>query len=47
MRNPILLRPSSGVIFDEPTNGLDIITAKSVTDYLKKLRDEGKLVIIS
>ncbi|MDE6956619.1 MAG: ABC transporter ATP-binding protein [Lachnospiraceae bacterium] len=35
------------VIFDEPTNGLDIITAKSVTDYLKKLRDEGKLVIIS
>lgn len=35
------------VIFDEPTNGLDIITARSVTDYLKKLRDEGKLVIIS
>lgn len=35
------------VIFDEPTNGLDIVTARSVTDYLKKLRDEGKLVIIS
>ena len=35
------------VIFDEPTNGLDIITARSVTDYLKKLRDEGKLVIVS
>ncbi|HEX3022859.1 MAG TPA: ATP-binding cassette domain-containing protein [Lachnospiraceae bacterium] len=35
------------VIFDEPTNGLDIITARSVTDYLKVLRDEGKLVIIS
>lgn len=35
------------VIFDEPTNGLDVITAKSVTDYLRKLRDEGKLVIIS
>lgn len=35
------------VIFDEPTNGLDVITARSVTDYLKKLRDEGKLVIIS
>ncbi len=35
------------VIFDEPTNGLDIVTARSVTDYLLKLRDEGKLVIIS
>lgn len=35
------------VIFDEPTNGLDIITAKTVTDYLKELRDNGKLVIIS
>lgn len=35
------------VIFDEPTNGLDIVTARGVTDYLKKLRDEGKLVIIS
>lgn len=35
------------VIFDEPTNGLDIITAKAVTDYLFKLREEGKLVIVS
>lgn len=35
------------IIFDEPTNGLDIVTARNVTDYLKKLRDEGKSVIIS
>lgn len=35
------------VIFDEPTNGLDIITARSVTDYLKLLKEEGKTVIIS
>lgn len=35
------------IIFDEPTNGLDIITARNVTDLLQKLRDEGKLVIIS
>lgn len=35
------------VIFDEPTSGLDIITARSVTDYLKKLRDDGKTVIVS
>lgn len=35
------------VIFDEPTNGLDIVTARSVTDYLKELKEEGKVVIIS
>lgn len=35
------------VIFDEPTNGLDIVTARSVTDYLKKLKEDGKLVIVS
>lgn len=35
------------IIFDEPTNGLDVVTARSVTDYLKKLASEGKLVIIS
>lgn len=35
------------IIFDEPTNGLDIITAKSVMNYLMKMRDEGKTVVIS
>lgn len=35
------------IIFDEPTNGLDIVTARSVTDYLKLLKKEGKTVIIS
>ncbi|ROR25685.1 sodium transport system ATP-binding protein [Mobilisporobacter senegalensis] len=35
------------IIFDEPTNGLDIVTARSVIDYLKQLREEGKLIIIS
>ncbi len=35
------------IIFDEPTNGLDVITAKNVTDYLRKLKKEGKLVIVS
>ena len=35
------------IIFDEPTNGLDIITARAVTDYLRLLRDQGKLVIVS
>lgn len=35
------------IIFDEPTNGLDVLTAKVVTDYLEQLRDEGKTVILS
>ena len=35
------------VVFDEPTNGLDIITAKAVTDYLLQLKAQGKTIIIS
>lgn len=35
------------IIFDEPTNGLDVLTARSVTDYLIELRDAGKTVIVS
>jgi sodium transport system ATP-binding protein len=42
-----LVHDPAYIIFDEPTNGLDVLTAKNVTDYLIKLRDEGKTVIIS
>ena len=35
------------IIFDEPTNGLDVITAKTVTDFLTDLKNEGKTIIIS
>ena len=35
------------IIFDEPTNGLDVLTAKVVTDFLIHLREEGKTVIVS
>ena len=35
------------IIFDEPTNGLDVITARLVTDYLLELRDAGKTIILS
>ena len=35
------------IIFDEPTNGLDVITAKVVTDFLLELRESGKTVIVS
>lgn len=35
------------IIFDEPTNGLDVLTARSVTDYLVDLKNEGKTIILS
>ena len=35
------------IIFDEPTNGLDVITAKVVTDFLKELKEQGKTIILS
>ena len=35
------------IIFDEPTNGLDVITAKVVTDFLLELKEEGKTIIVS
>ena len=30
------------VIFDEPTNGLDVLTAKVVTDFLIELKNMGR-----
>lgn len=35
------------IIFDEPTNGLDVLTARVVTDYLLELKNKGKTVILS
>jgi len=35
------------IIFDEPTNGLDVITAKVVTDFLLELKQRGKTIIVS
>lgn len=35
------------IVFDEPTNGLDVLTAKTVTDFLLELKARGKTVIVS
>lgn len=35
------------IIFDEPTNGLDVITAKTVTDFLLYLKEQNKTIIVS
>ncbi|BBB32580.1 sodium transport system ATP-binding protein [Thermotomaculum hydrothermale] len=35
------------IIFDEPTNGLDILTTKTVVDFLLDMKLKGKTVVIS
>jgi len=35
------------IIFDEPTNGLDVLTARVVTDFLAELKAQGKTIIVS
>lgn len=35
------------IIFDEPTNGLDVLTARVVTDFLLDLKKRGKTIIVS
>ncbi len=35
------------IIFDEPTNGLDVLTAKTVTDFLLEQKERGKTVLLS
>jgi len=35
------------LILDEPTNGLDVLTAKAVTDFILELKARGKTVILS
>lgn len=42
-----LINDPHTIIFDEPTNGLDIITARRVTDFLIDQKKRGKTVIIS
>ncbi len=35
------------IIFDEPTNGLDVLTARVVTDFLLELKERGKTIVLS
>ena len=35
------------IIFDEPTNGLDILAAKAVSDFLLELKRQGKTIILA
>ena len=42
-----ILHDPSVLILDEPTVGLDIITARTVTNYVKSFKEQGKCVIYS
>lgn len=35
------------MIFDEPTNGLDVMAARAIVDFIRQCRAEGKTVIFS
>lgn len=35
------------MIFDEPTHGLDLMTARTIVGFIKQCRDRGKTVIFS
>ena len=42
-----LIHDPEVIIFDEPTNGLDILTSRQVMDYLLELRQKGCCVLLS
>jgi sodium transport system ATP-binding protein len=42
-----LLHDPKVVVFDEPTTGLDVLTAKTVLDLLRIMKSEGRTVIVS
>jgi sodium transport system ATP-binding protein len=42
-----LVHDPTVMIFDEPTLGLDIMTARTITAFIRECRDSGKTVIFS
>ncbi len=42
-----VIHDPSFIIFDEPTNGLDIIASRDVRDFIIDMKNQGKCVIIS
>lgn len=35
------------LIFDEPTNGLDVLTIRAMQDFIAKCREQGKCILLS
>jgi sodium transport system ATP-binding protein len=42
-----VLHSPAVIVFDEPTTGLDVITAKSIVEFIVRCRKEGRTVIFS
>ncbi len=42
-----LIHSPPAILLDEPTRGLDVLGSEVVVDYVRRLRDEGKAVILS
>ncbi|HEX4052554.1 MAG TPA: ATP-binding cassette domain-containing protein [Steroidobacteraceae bacterium] len=42
-----LIHDPRNVLLDEPTNGLDVMSTRSLREFLRRLRDEGRCVLFS
>lgn len=42
-----LIHNPQNVLLDEPTNGLDVMSTRSMRTFIRRLRDEGKCVLFS
>ena len=42
-----LVHDPKNVLLDEPTNGLDVMSTRSMRDFIRHLRQEGKCVLFS
>ncbi|HEX5633515.1 MAG TPA: ATP-binding cassette domain-containing protein [Gemmatimonadales bacterium] len=42
-----LVHDPPNVMLDEPTNGLDVMTTRSLREVIRRLRDDGKCVLFS
>ena len=42
-----IIHDSDVMVFDEPTEGLDVMTSRAIVDLIRSCRDDGKTVIFS
>ena len=42
-----LVHDPRNVVLDEPTNGLDVMTTRSLREVIRRLREDGKCVLFS